>query len=244
MREILADGEVLLERDRGVDRLTLTRPAKANALSRSMIKAIVSICGRPQPDRCALIITGSGGRNFCGGADLDEMKRAARDPGPRPTYLDLWDQMTATLSAMTVPVIAVINGTCLAGGLTLALACSIRVVVAGSLISYPMVSRGHLPGKYNLTRLVALVGHSRAEVILLGAKRLDASEALAWGLADIGCEPGETANVLESLLEPLRQTDPWLIAATRSLLSRPDDDLLWSQTEAAFEARTARIDGN
>ncbi|MCG3188937.1 MAG: Carnitinyl-CoA dehydratase [Burkholderiaceae bacterium] len=168
--------------------LTIDRPAARNALDAATRAALLEAWQRFRDDESlrVAVLTGAGEAAFCAGADLKELgahyramtpierrERAEREPG---------------LGAITrnfdprKPVIAAINGACLAGGLELALACDIRVAAEHASFGLPEVSRGILPGAGGTQRLPRLVPQGVAlEMILTGAP-IDAEAALRWGL--------------------------------------------------------------
>ena len=163
--------------DGGLWTLTLRRPEKANALNRAMLIALDdAVAHAGDAGAQALVLTGEG-RVFSAGADLDEMPQGlATDP--------LWDRLSGRIAAFPCLTIAALNGT-LAGGATgLALACDLRIAVPEAGFFYPVMKRGYLPQPADPARLAALIGPSRARMILLAGARLTADEALAWGLID------------------------------------------------------------
>ncbi len=160
-------------REGGVLLLTLRRPDKANALSRAMLSALlVALEDPPQ----VLILTGEG-RVFSAGADLDEAKAGlATDP--------IWDVVSNRIASLPGLTIAALNGTLAGGAMGMALACDLRLAVPGATFFYPVMRLGYLPQPADPARLVALVGPARAKLILLAGAKIEADEALAWGLID------------------------------------------------------------
>jgi enoyl-CoA hydratase len=157
--------------------LRLCRPEKANALSLAMLQALTAaVQEAAEAGIKALILTGAG-RVFSAGADLDGMKAGlGADPA--------WEQLSATLAEFPGLTIAALNGTLAGGAMGMALACDIRIAVQEAAFFYPVMRLGYLPQPSDPGRLVALVGPSRARMILLAGQRIGAEEALAWGLID------------------------------------------------------------
>ncbi|MDH3740867.1 MAG: enoyl-CoA hydratase/isomerase family protein [Hyphomicrobiales bacterium] len=182
----MTDHLIITQRNGGHLQVTLNRPGKANALSQVMLHQLHDIFADAAHDRDlrALSITGTGGRVFCGGADLTEVSFDPDDPSQ-----EIWDDMAKALAAVPVLTIAMINGACIGGGMTLALGCDIRVCVPQSVFGYPVLQNGILLGDIDAARLRALVGPGRASLFLLGAARILADEALSWGLVDRIVEP-------------------------------------------------------
>jgi enoyl-CoA hydratase/carnithine racemase len=169
--------------------LTLNRPDKANSLTHAMMTALIghlSDAGRTQK---AVILTGAG-RVFSAGADLDEA-RAGLATSP------VWEDLSGTIAALPCLTVAALNGTLAGGAFGMALACDIRLAVPAAKFFYPVMKLGFLPQPSDPPRLAALIGPGRARMILMAGARIDAAEALHWGLIDRVC-------AAESLLDDAR----------------------------------------
>jgi enoyl-CoA hydratase/carnithine racemase len=162
--------------------LVLDRPERSNALSRATVQALGRAGRELERDATvrAVVITGSGDRAFCAGADLKERLHMA--DAEVLELLGLYRSELRWLGGLRVPVIAAINGVALGGGLELALACDFRVARVSAILGLPETSLGIIPGAGGTQRLPRIVGEAKAkELILLGA-RLTAPEALESGL--------------------------------------------------------------
>ena len=160
-------------REGGVLLLTLRRPDKANALNRAMLSALlVALEDPPQ----VLILTGEG-RVFSAGADLEEARAGLATDA-------IWDAVSNRIASLPGLTIAALNGTLAGGAMGMALACDLRLAVPGATFFYPVMRLGYLPQPADPARLVALVGPARAKLILLAGAKIEADEALAWGLID------------------------------------------------------------
>lgn len=158
-------------------RLVLDRPEKANSLTRAMLEALLAEMDAAEgAGVSALVLTGAG-RVFSAGADLDEAKAGlATSP--------LWEEVSSRLAALPCLTIAALNGTLAGGAFGMALACDIRLAVPGAKFFYPVMKLGYLPQPSDPARLAALVGPGRARLMLMGGAKIEAEEALAWGLVD------------------------------------------------------------
>jgi len=169
---------ILNEFSHGLGRITISRPEKANSLTGEMLadltQAFADLARRP--DLRAVILTGAG-RVFSAGADLDEA-RAGLATSPA------WERLSAQVAAMPCLTIAALNGTLAGGASGMVLACDIRLCVPEATYFSPVMRLGFLPPPSDPRRLAALVGPSRARMILLAGQRIGAEEALAWGLVD------------------------------------------------------------
>lgn len=179
---------VRTEQQDGILFITLDRPRAHNALSPRMSLALCEQWCRLRDDPAlrVAILTGAGERSFCAGADLKKVadhyrsttpqqrrERAEREPG--------LGGITRNLDPGK-PVIAAINGHCLAGGLELALACDIRIASEHATFGLPEVRWGLMPGAGGTQRLPRAVPLALALEMLLTGDPIDARRALAGGL--------------------------------------------------------------
>ena len=165
------------DRDGATLTLTIDRPDKANALTAGMLEALGDHVRGAGPETGLLILTGAGDAAFSAGADLDEA-RAGLATSP------LWERLSGAVAAAPCLTVAALNGTLAGGAFGMALACDLRLAVPAATFFYPVARLGFLPQPSDPARLAALVGPARAALILAAGARLDASEALAFGLVD------------------------------------------------------------
>ena len=172
---------VIAERLGPLLRITLNRPDKANALNRAMAQRLLDLCeaSRRDPQLRAVVFTGAGERTFCAGADLSEIALGGIDRDN-----SIWSEVPQAVAELEILSIAAINGACIGGGLTLALACDLRISVPEAQFGYPVLRNKLVPFKTDCDRLRALVGPARSSVLLLAGERVAATEARDWGLVD------------------------------------------------------------
>ncbi|PWE29598.1 enoyl-CoA hydratase [Pararhodobacter marinus] len=156
--------------------LSLDRPDNANSLTRAMMLDLIGHLRDAGATQKAVILTGTG-KVFSAGADLDEARAGlATDP--------VWEELSGTVAALPCLTIAALNGTLAGGAFGMALACDIRLAVPTAKFFYPVMKLGFLPQPSDPARMAALIGPGRTRMILMGGARVEASEALAWGLVD------------------------------------------------------------
>jgi len=156
--------------------LTLNRPEKANSLTLAMMEELITHLEEANGVVEALVITGAG-KVFSAGADLDEAREGlATDP--------IWEELSGRINALRCLTVAALNGTLAGGAFGMALACDIRLAVPEAKFFYPVMKLGYLPQPSDPGRLAALIGPSRARMILMGGAKIEADEALTWGLVD------------------------------------------------------------
>jgi len=156
--------------------LTLDRADKANSLTKAMMQTLLGHLRAAGKTQQAVILTGAG-KVFSAGADLDEARAGLATDG-------IWEELSSTLAALPCLTIAALNGTLAGGAFGMALACDLRLAVPGAKFFYPVMKLGFLPQPSDPGRLAALIGPGRARLILMAGARVEAPEALAWGLVD------------------------------------------------------------
>ena len=166
---------IRLEKDSDFWIATIDRPEKANSLTPEMLADLAGIA-EAAVDAKVLVLTGAG-KVFSAGADLDAARAGlATDP--------IWERLSGAIAALPGLTIAALNGTLAGGAFGMALACDLRLSVASANFFYPVMKLGYLPQPSDPARLARLVGPARAKMILMGAAKIGAPEALAWGLVD------------------------------------------------------------
>ena len=164
-----------LDRDGDLWTVAINRPDKANSLTPEMLARLCDIAESAQEAR-ALILTGTG-KVFSAGADLEAAKAGmATSPD--------WERLSAAIAALPGLTIAALNGTLAGGSNGMALACDLRIAVPDAKFFYPVMKLGYLPQPSDPGRLAALVGPSRAKLILMAGQKITADEAYAFGLID------------------------------------------------------------
>lgn len=187
--------------------IRLDRPAKANALTEAMLVGIAQAVAAARTP--VLILTGEG-KVFSAGADLEEMKSGL---GLSPA----WEAASTAIAAYPGLTIAALNGTLAGGAMGVALACDLRIAVSTAEFFYPVMRLGYCPQPSDPGRLAALVGPSRARMILLAGQRIDAETALSWGLIDRICPHEALTDTAMSLAEQAIAADPGHVAALKRM---------------------------
>ncbi len=204
----MTDAGVRLERRGSIALVTLDRPERMNALSRALVARFGEV-GREvaaQADVRLVIVTGSGDKAFCAGADLKE--RAGMSADEVRALLLAYESELGWLETIPVPTLAAINGAALGGGLELALLCDLRIAAEHALLGLPETSLGVIPGAGGTQRLPRLLGEARAKELILRAARLTAPEALILGLVNQVMPKGD-----DFLREVMAWADPILSGA-------------------------------
>ncbi|NLD18773.1 MAG: hypothetical protein GX663_00790 [Clostridiales bacterium] len=175
--------EVLFEKRNHTGLLTMNKPETLNALSSGFIEEINRALDLAESDRdvYVLLITGSG-KSFSVGADIEEMY----DKNSQEIFQwsNFGSNLNLRIEKMPVPVIALINGYALGGGLELAMACDIRLAADTAKLGLPETSLGVICGAGGTQRLPRIVGYSAAKEMIFTGKKIDTQEALSIGLVN------------------------------------------------------------
>jgi enoyl-CoA hydratase/carnithine racemase len=174
----------------GVRVLTLRREAKLNALSSALEQALAEALDDVGNAAC-VVLTGSG-RAFSVGADIGELRE--RTPEAVFDYYAATGGVYEQLAALAQPTVSAIGGYCLGGGLELALATDFRIADETAVFGFPEVGLGILPSSGGTERVTRLLGPTRAKELILLRERIDAHEALAWGLVSEVVRAGEALD--------------------------------------------------
>ncbi|HVL91430.1 MAG TPA: enoyl-CoA hydratase-related protein [Actinomycetota bacterium] len=206
----------VVELDRGVvATITINRPEAANCLSRATLDELAAaIETLATDDECrAVVLTGEGEKAFCAGADLKE-RATMTDDQVRDFVRTIRDTATE-LSRLPQPVIAAINGAAFGGGCELALACDIRVIDEGAQIGLTETSLGIIPGGGGTQRLPRLIGPARAIELIVTARRIDAAEACALGLANVVATSGTARKLAAEIADRIAANAPVAVRAAK-----------------------------
>jgi len=160
----------------------LNRPQVLNALNTQMGHDLLDLWTRltaePGALRC-IVLTGSGERAFCAGADLKE--RDGMSQAVWQAQHELFERGFVALMELPLPVIAALNGHAFGGGLEIALCCDFIYAAAGARFALPEVRLGIMPGGGGTQNLARAVGERRAKELILAARQFTADEGVAWG---------------------------------------------------------------
>ena len=174
---------ILVETSNRITILTINRPDKRNALNQAtrdeMLQALDSL--EKTAESRVVVITGAGDKAFIAGADINEFEgRTALMQREAMKGLRIF----SAIEEFPKPVIAMINGFCLGGGLELALACDIRIACDTAKLGQPEINLGIIPGGGGTQRLTRLVGEGKAMELILTGDPVDAVNAREIGLVN------------------------------------------------------------
>ena len=203
---------------------TLAAPATRNALTDAMVAALVDALqlAEAAPGVRALVIRGAGG-TFCAGGDFSGLRAAmaidapAAGVDPIATGNCRFGALLERLRSATVATIAVVEGAAIGGGCGLAASCDIVLAASTAKFATPEVTLGLPPAQ--ITPFVAeRIGERAALRLLLTGRRIDAAQALAFGLVDEVLAPDALDARLHELLAELGRAEPAALRATKAIL--------------------------
>jgi methylglutaconyl-CoA hydratase len=207
----------------GVLTLTLDRPDKRNALNGVLVEALHQGLERADLDADVRVVLLRGaGRDFCAGADLDELLASADlAPADNEAAALRLGGLFGRMRRLPKPVVAVVQGRALAGGAGLVTACDLAIAAEGAQLGYPEIQRGFVPAMV-MAPLRRAVGEKVALDLVLTGRLLAAREALAAGLLARVVPEADLERETRALVDGLAQASPTALALTKQLFYQLD----------------------
>jgi enoyl-CoA hydratase/carnithine racemase len=218
--------------ERGCRTIWIDRPTKRNALDEGMPKALAQAIDETLADDATrLVLLRSTSPVFNAGADLNEWADISPDDASRLSLLG--GSAFQALADLPVPVIAVLEGPALGGGLELVLACDIRMGTDASSVGFPEPRLGNSPAWGGISRLVEISGRATARNLLLTGEIVEAEEAHRIGLLQRLCRANELTARLAGIVKSVLACDQETVRNLKALLCGG------SQSSAVEEATMA-----
>ena len=242
-------GELLLDRPAdGVLRLTISNPAKRNALDHPILDAIAAVLHDIGAAR-AVLLTGADGM-FSSGYDIGDIPDDVFAQEAERLVAHPFAAALEALESCEVPTVAALPGHTIGGGLELALACDLRVAADGILLGMPPAKLGLVYSHTGLRRFLEAIGAPRTRELFLTARNVDARTALDWGLVNQVVGASDLEGAALDLAEDLAANAPLSLRgnkrAIRELLAadgRLDPEVereLIELREASFQSEDLR----
>jgi len=214
-------GRLRVEREGPIGRMVFDSPARRNAISGDMWRAIPGAMADFDADpevRC-VVLRGEGTVAFAAGADISEFETRRSSEDNVREYDGLVDAAQRAIEDSAKPVVALIHGFCIGGGVEMALACDLRYAADTSQFAIPAARLGVGYGVHGTNRLVATVGHAAAREIMFSGRRYSAQEALAIGLINHLLPAAELDDYVRRLASELAVNAPLSIAASKRIIN-------------------------
>ena len=201
----------------GVARLTISNPAKRNALDHPILDALTEALASLTGARC-VIVTGAGGM-FSAGYDIGEI--------PDETFAEQAEGLVAhpfthaleALEAHPYPTVAALPGHTIGGGLELALSCDMRVAAAGIRLGMPPAKLGLVYSHTGLRKFIDAVGVPRTRELFLLGRNIDAARALDWGLVNQVVDAEELERSSLELAQALAANAPLSLRGNKRIIN-------------------------
>lgn len=180
----MTDSPISISDQDGIRRIAVNRPDKLNALNAATLDALLTAFNKAAEDPAVkvLVLTGTGPKAFVAGADIAEMADLRATEGR--DFSLRGQRLMRRIETLPKPVIAMVNGFALGGGLELAMACHLRIAADTAKLGQPEINLGLIPGFGGTQRLLRLAGRAATlELCLLGAT-IDAARALQLGIVN------------------------------------------------------------
>jgi enoyl-CoA hydratase/carnithine racemase len=244
----LADGKLLIdEPSDGVVRLTISNPAKRNALDHPILDAITATLtelaaidttdGEAAPRARCVIVTGAHGM-FSAGYDIGEIPDEEFEERAERLVAHPFTEAIEALEAFPYPTLAVLPGHTIGGGLELALACDLRVALEEIKLGMPPAKLGLVYSHTGLRRFIDAIGAPRTRELFLLGRYIDAPTALAWGLVNRFAPAAELEAAALELARELAGNAPLSQLGNKRVIA----ELLAAEGELAAEVEEQLIE--
>ncbi|HYB90135.1 MAG TPA: enoyl-CoA hydratase [Candidatus Binataceae bacterium] len=228
MSEQAAPDPLIVRHEPPLGWLVLNRPQVRNALNlrtwQRISEGVAELEGDPSVR--VIVMRGATAEAFISGADISEFPAMRSDAAQARAYRDAPNRAVASMLQCSKPVIAMISGACVGGGVQVALACDIRIAARGTRFGVPAARLGLAYPLEGVIALTHTVGHANARDILLSARLFDADEAFAMGLVNRVTEPAELESAVRDYATRMATNAPLTMlaakAAIREALKDPD----------------------
>jgi len=204
---------LIYEKIDGVARVTLNRPESLNAINHTMRRELLDVVNDFSRDKSIRVVTVDGsGRAFCSGTDVSDLKESAGFP---PSEDILFRRITRGMEKSPKPILAIINGLALGGGLEFALACDFRLAAESAELGLPEVGLGLIPGAGGTQRLPRIIGVAKAKELILLGKKISAGEALRIGLVHAIAPLQGLSDLVARWTDEIKSKSPVSVASAK-----------------------------
>ncbi|MGE5202470.1 MAG: enoyl-CoA hydratase [Acidobacteriota bacterium] len=209
--------KMLMSKDGPIGRMVFNNPARLNAVSLEMWQAAETILEdfTNDPAIRVVVVSGAGGKAFVSGADISKFESERASEEAVKHYNATTERVNAKLQTLPMPVIAMIQGYCIGGGVGLAIGCDIRICSDNSRFGIPAAKLGLGYGHKGIRKLMDLVGPSRAKEIFFTAKQFSAQQALIMGLVNQVVPEAELEATVDDYAKTIAANAPMTIAAVK-----------------------------
>lgn len=204
--------------DDGIGWLSFNNPARRNAVSLEMWQGLGDALAAFEANAAVrvVVLRGEGGKAFAAGADISEFETRRADAEQKKQYGEIASRGQQGLARLTKPLVAMVQGYCIGGGLAIALSADVRFATPGSKFGIPAAKLGLGYDYPGLAALARLVGPSTAKDILFTARHLDADEALRVGLVNFIVDDGDLEARVRAYAAAIAANAPLTVQAAKA----------------------------
>ena len=220
MKEPESNDPLIVRHEPPLGWLILNRPQVRNALNLATWNRIAEGVAELDADAQVrvIIMRGATAEAFIAGADISEFPALRADANQARIYRDAPNRALAAMVNCAKPIVAMISGVCVGGGVQVALACDIRFAARGTRMGVPAARLGLAYPLEGVLALIGVVGPANARDILLSARLFDANEALAMGLVNRVLEPAELEESTRNYALKMAANAPLTLAAAKATI--------------------------
>ncbi|MEC9293834.1 MAG: enoyl-CoA hydratase [Chloroflexota bacterium] len=231
--------------DEGVGSIIFNQPEKRNAVSYAMWQAIPEIIRdfSSSDDVRVVVMSGSGDRAFVSGADISEFEKLRNTPEQIEIYDAATSASNKALRSLDKPLIAMIRGFCVGGGLAISLAADLRIAADDGQFGVPAAKLGLGYGYAGIKELMNIVGPSYAKEIFFTGQRFNAAEAEMMGLVNRVVPASELESTVDSYARTIADNAPLTVKAAKAAVNEGtknsgerDLDRIAALVEACFNS--------
>lgn len=228
---------VLYARDGQIVRITLNRPDKRNALTPRMLTELDDAFRQADedPEACVVVLRGAGDKAFCAGADLGGMSSDGQGFLEIHEARGKFPELFMRMQRLSKPILAAVNGHCVAGGLGLMLACDLAIAKAGAKMGTPEIARGLFPFMISAL-IIRTVGRRRAAEMMFLGETFSTEDAETFGLVNKTVTADAFDDAVEAWAAKLAGFSPAVL--------RLGKQSLFHQEGMPLESAFAHLQGN
>lgn len=212
--------------------IEINRPQKMNTLNPTMLQAMADVMDEleNQQEIRVVVIRGTGEKAFCAGFDISEIPVGS---GGQIAVggQDVLEIAISRVRNFKYPVIAMINGFCIGGGLDLAVNCDFRIALEGSRLGITPAKLGLVYHASGLNRFVRLVGIAATKELFYTGRLISAERALEMGLVDKLAPAGKLEEAVYSLAEEISENAPMSVCGCKYIINRLVEKVSFSPEE-------------
>lgn len=216
------DQRILAEKDGAIGWLTFNQPERRNAMTLEMWESVAATIEdfATDPNIRVVVMKGAGDKAFVSGGDISQYAKNRNNAEATANYAARSGAARESLATLEKPLIAMIRGYCLGGGLGVALSADLRIASSDAQFGIPAAKLGIAYGFPGLRTLVGLVGPGNARKMLFTGRRYSAEESLRMGLIEEVAAPDNLEAIVRGYAETIAENAPISIRATKHTIAQ------------------------